>query len=155
MKVEDLFVYVGLIGLFLMMLLTTFNAVGRYLFNAPIPGSYEITELYLMPMIVFLVASSLQRKEGNISVRIVYRTLSKTLQTYIDLLSRIITLVLYGIISVTAGLYAWDGYQRGWVTVGVVEFPVYLSWAILSVGFGTFCLRLMFQISKSEGIPGR
>lgn len=145
-RIENFFVIVGLVGLFLMMLLTTLNAGGRYLFNSPVPGVYETTELYLMPMAIFLVAASLQRDDGNINVDIAYQNFSDRTQTIIDLLSRIATMAIFGIIAWEAAKHAWDGYQRGWVTVGIVDFPIYLSWAIMAIGLTTFCIRLLFQI---------
>jgi TRAP-type C4-dicarboxylate transport system permease small subunit len=37
--------------LFLMMLITAIDVVGRYLFNAPLPGGFEVTELLLAALI--------------------------------------------------------------------------------------------------------
>src|SRR6185369_15121188 len=37
-----------------MMVLTTGDALGRYLLNSPVTGAYEITEKYLMPALIFL-----------------------------------------------------------------------------------------------------
>ena len=40
----------AMVALFVMMCLTTVDAVCRYLLNSPITGAYEITEKYLMLM---------------------------------------------------------------------------------------------------------
>jgi len=46
--------YVGNFALAAMMLLTTADVIGRYFFNAPVLGAYEITE-YLMLIMVFFI----------------------------------------------------------------------------------------------------
>ena len=45
---ELVMVYVSSLSTFVLMLLTTADAGGRYLFNRPITGAYEITCNYLM-----------------------------------------------------------------------------------------------------------
>lgn len=40
-------------GLFAMMVTTVVDVIGRYVFNRPLPASYELTE-YLMGLLVFL-----------------------------------------------------------------------------------------------------
>ena len=51
---ELVMVYVSSLSTFVLMLLTTADAGGRYLFNRPITGAYEITSNYLMIAAVFL-----------------------------------------------------------------------------------------------------
>ncbi len=46
-------VYAGVVATFLMMCLTSGDAVSRYLFNRPVIGAYEITEKYLMVAAIF------------------------------------------------------------------------------------------------------
>ena len=51
---ELVLVYAGVVAAFLMMCLTSADAICRYLLNSPILGAYEITEKYLMVATVFL-----------------------------------------------------------------------------------------------------
>lgn len=145
-KVEDTFVNIGLVGLFVMMVLVSMNAVMRYLFASPVPGAIEITELYLMPMVIFLVAASLQRREGNVNVNLLKKRFRDEFKTLIDLFARGITLIIFFVIANSAGGRMWEAFNRGWKTIGVIEFPVYISWLIMTVGLLTFCIRLTLQI---------
>jgi TRAP-type C4-dicarboxylate transport system permease small subunit len=52
-RLENIFIVLGISSLFLMVCLTTVDTGGRYLFNSPLPGSYEVTEKYLMIFAVF------------------------------------------------------------------------------------------------------
>lgn len=144
--IEDGFVLVGLVGLFVMMVLVAMNAVLRYLFASPLPGAVEITELYLMPLSIFLVAASLQRRGGNVNVDLLKRRFSDRSQTLIDVFARLVTFVIFIQITYSAGGRAWEAYVRGFKTIGVVELPVYLSWLVMTAGLLTFCIRLALQV---------
>lgn len=53
--------------LFVLMMLTTVDVLGRYLFNAPLPGGYEITEL-MMAALVFAAMPVVTRRENHIVI---------------------------------------------------------------------------------------
>lgn len=147
-KVEEAFLYGAMVALFVMMILTTGNAAGRYLYNDPIAGTYELTELYLMPMAIFLTAAHLQKEGGNINVDILYDRLPDTARTVIDLVGRILALVIFGMIAYKAGDEFWIGFVKGRMSVGVIEFPLYLSWLVMAAGLLVLAIRLLLQINS-------
>lgn len=53
--------------LFLLMLLTVVDVLGRYLFNAPLPGGYEMTEI-MMAALVFAALPVVTRREDHIVI---------------------------------------------------------------------------------------
>lgn len=55
------------VTLFAMMLLTTADVCGRYLFNAPILGSVELTQI-MLAMVVFLTFPTVTWREEHIAV---------------------------------------------------------------------------------------
>jgi len=63
---------------FVMMLLTTADAGGRYLFNHPILAAYEITTNYLMVAAVFLAMPYAYRQGANIRVTFLVNRLGRT-----------------------------------------------------------------------------
>lgn len=147
--IENALVNLGLAGMFLMMVLVTANAVGRYLFDQPISGVYEATELFLMVMTIFLVTASLQREEGNINVDILSRRFPPIANTVRQFLTRVATLVIFTTITFLAFDRSIEAYVNDWWTTGVIPFPVYASWAIMVVGLGLFCVRLLLQINDN------
>lgn len=54
----------------IIMLLTSADAIGRYIFNSPIMGAYELTEKYLMVAAIFLGMSYAFR--GGIFIRVTF-----------------------------------------------------------------------------------
>lgn len=145
-RVEQAIANLGLVGLAIMMVVITGNAVARYLFDSPITGTYEIVELYLMPMAIFLTAAYLQRNGGNINVDIVYDRLPDDVQLFIDLIGRVAALVIFTVIAFSAGTEFWSGYVQGLRSVGVISFPIYLSWLVMALGLFALAIRLVFQI---------
>jgi TRAP-type C4-dicarboxylate transport system permease small subunit len=61
--------------LFAMMALTFVDVCGRYLFNAPIPGAFEITQL-LLAVIVFTALPIVTGREEHVSISLVDHVLS-------------------------------------------------------------------------------
>ena len=54
--------YLGSIALFAMMSLTTVDVVGRYFFNKPVLGAFELTEFLVLILIFSFLAPARQRK---------------------------------------------------------------------------------------------
>lgn len=71
------FLPLAVVSVLLMTLLTTFDAAGRYLFNLPIVGAYEITERYLMVMCFYFAISYAYREGANIRITLFLRRLPK------------------------------------------------------------------------------
>ena len=65
--------YAAAFVLFGIMLLTTFDVAGRYLFHAPILGVFEVTE-FMLVCVVFLSLAYTQSLKGHIEVDILVRT---------------------------------------------------------------------------------
>ena len=69
-RCEVVLVGLAVLSAITMMLLTTADAMGRYLFNAPIVGAYELTEKYLMVAMIFFGLSYAFR--GGVFIRVTF-----------------------------------------------------------------------------------
>jgi TRAP-type C4-dicarboxylate transport system permease small subunit len=65
---ERVMLYISTITTFILMLLTTADAGGRYLLNWPITGAYEISTNYLMIVLVFVAMPYCYREGAHIRV---------------------------------------------------------------------------------------
>jgi len=68
-RCELVLFYAAVLSTIAMMLLTSADALGRYLLNSPIPGAYELTEKYLMVAAIFLGLSYAYRR-GGVFIRV-------------------------------------------------------------------------------------
>lgn len=88
-RVENLLTYSAMISTLAMMLLTTADAAGRYLFNFPILWAYEFTEDYLLVATVFLGTSCAYREGGFIRVTFFTERLSSKVNAVLVVLAQI------------------------------------------------------------------
>jgi TRAP-type C4-dicarboxylate transport system permease small subunit len=130
---------------FLLMLLISADAAGRYLFNAPVKGAYEITELYLMIAIVLFGLGTTQRTAGHVRITLLSESFPAPLRRWLEVGFLAISLAVFGVATVAASQLALDHLLAG-RTQGTLGLPVGPSWLILVVGLAAFCLRLVAQL---------
>jgi len=137
------FFYVGLAFLAGMMLLTTADVIGRYFFNSPILGSFEITE-YLM---VILMATSLAYcgiVKGHVEIELVTDRLPKKVQIILGCITSFLGVVLFAFITWQSFLYIGD-MAASKVATTVLNIPAWPFVIILAIGVTIFCLVLILR----------
>lgn len=75
--------------LFLMMLVTTVDVAGRYVFNAPLPGGFELTEMMLAALIYCGLPLVSQRRE-HIVVDTFDSLMSRGVKRFLDMAAEVI-----------------------------------------------------------------
>jgi TRAP-type transport system small permease protein len=143
--------YVGNVAIAGMMLLTSADVTGRYFFNRPVLGAYEITE-YLMLIMVFSFLALAQRDKVHISVDIVFNRLPARLQAVLDRLDHALCLVMMVIVAWMGVYHVLDLKKTGEVST-LLKIPDYpfaiflvLGCVVMSIEF----LRDVFAPSKAE-----
>ena len=71
---EDVLGWIMGLTLFCMMCLTFVDVTGRYLFNAPVPAAFEITQL-MLAIVVFSGLPVITKRESHVSISLVEQTL--------------------------------------------------------------------------------
>ena len=87
----------GAMVLALMMLMTFLDVVGRYVFNSPIVGTVDMTELY-MGLIVYLGIGYTTHRRAHISVDLLTGRLGARARLWFDLLAQVISGILVALI---------------------------------------------------------
>lgn len=130
----------------IMIFLIAADAVGRYAFNHPIPGTLEITEL-MMVFIVFLAFAYVESKNGHVRVDLVISRLPRKVQPYIDCLDTVISLGIMAIIAWQSVLYSLELRQSGNVSAywGMPISPFLL---VMAFGCLLFCFQLILKILR-------
>lgn len=133
---------VAMAVLCLMMVLTTIDVMGRYLFDKPVQGTFELTEI-MLATIVFCSLAFCQFSKGHISVDIVVSRFSKKSQKTIEMLNYIVTLVVLGLI-------AWMSFQNGMMLKNTMDvtmilgIPIYPFVLLVSLG----ALGMVFEVLR-------
>lgn len=138
--------YAAAFVLFGMMLLTTFDVVGRYLFHAPILGVFEITE-FMLVCVVFLSLAYTQYLKGHIEVDILVDRFSKRGRD-------IIGIVNYGLSFLLLLLITWKSLERGFEVLdnkecsGTLNIPVFPFVFVVALGCAAMCFELLRDLSR-------
>ena len=148
-RISSLLAYVGAFSLFGMMCLTTVDVAGRYLFNAPITGVFELTE-FMVLILIFSFLAYTQYSKGHVSVDLLVSIFPKKIQIYIALFNHSLCLALMGLIT-------YMGFRRA---LELVEFqeaspnlsvPIYPFVFFLVLGCVVMCIEYVRDLLRIFG----
>jgi TRAP-type C4-dicarboxylate transport system permease small subunit len=143
---------VAAVATFGMMLLTTADAAGRYLFNRPILIAYELTTNYLMIAAIFLAMPYAYRQGANIRVTFLVERLGRPTRMVIDHVVQVISILYSAVLVVATFQQARHVMRTGttFVTIEIALWPAYLL-----VPIGLFLTALMMLLDLPEVRKGR
>ena len=137
---------------FSMMLITTADASGRYLFNRPILAAYELTTNYLMIAAVFLAMPYAYRQGANIRVTFLVERLGPAARLVVNHVVQLIS-VLYCALLVLATFQQARHMMSTNTTFVTLDFPLWP--AHLAVCLGLLVTTLMLLLDLFEVRKGR
>ena len=135
---------VGVMGM------TVVSVVGRYLFNAPVPGDYEITELAI-GIAVFAFFPYCHITNANIVVELFTGRMPERFRAALDAAHNLTFAVVAGLITWRLFIGAMHKFDDGETTVflGIPVHWAYFS-ALLGAGLLTMvCVLLLFRHLKA------
>ena len=143
---------VAAVATFSMMLLTTADASGRYLFNRPILAAYELTTNYLMIAGVFLAMPYAYRQGANIRVTFLVERLGRRARLVVDHVVQVVS-ILYCAALVVATFQQARHVLRTGTTFVTMELPLWPAHLVVSIGL--FVTTLMMLLDLREVRRGR
>lgn len=153
LKISGLFSYVfariGCLALFMMMCLTVVDVFGRFVFNSPILGSFEITQ-YLIVVMVFSFIGYAQSSRWHVNVDILVNSFPKKAQSLIDLFNFTVGLVLLFLIT-------WMGFEKALESLATgdkpmnLPIPQYPFVFFMALGCGVMCIEFFRDILRIFG----
>jgi TRAP-type C4-dicarboxylate transport system permease small subunit len=144
---ERALTFVAVVATFAMMLLTTADALGRYVFNRPILVAYELTTNYLVVAAVFLAMPYAYREGANIRVTFLVERLGRPVRQVIDHLVQLASmaycaLLVYATIQQTL-------YVRSTGTLfTTVEIPLWPGHAVVAIGLFLATLMMFLDLGR-------
>jgi TRAP-type C4-dicarboxylate transport system permease small subunit len=146
-KASHLLAYIGDVSLFAMMCLTVVDVVGRYVFNKPVLGAFEITE-FLMLIIIASYLAFAQAGKSHITVDILVSRFSQKAQAVIGRINHIISFFMISgiaVMCIVKGLELKDVSEAS----QLLKVPNYPFAFFLVLGFAVLCLEYVLDIIKS------
>jgi TRAP-type transport system small permease protein len=145
---ERVMLYLSTLSTFALMLLTTADAGGRYLFNRPITGAYEVSTNYLMIAAIFLALSFGYRQGAYIRVTFLVDRLPARVKLVVNHFVQVFSL-LYGIMLVIATYKQALRTFEMHTTLSSLDFiPVGPAYVIVPVGLFFMSLAMLLDLSK-------
>lgn len=133
--------YVAGMVLIAMMLLTTADVAGRYLFNMPILGVFELTE-YMMVCLVFCSLAYTQSKKAHVAVDILATLIPPQGRRAVDIINYLLSFFVLALIT-------WKSIERGFEVMATKEFsailqiPVYPFMFLVALGSAALCIEYL------------
>ncbi len=145
---------VGAVGLTVMMFLVVLDVSSRFLFDAPILGSYEIVE-YLMAVFIFFAFGSAQFHKSHINVSLAVNHLPPRARAVVDTVTNLVMLAMFILMVWGAWLQTLDGWSSG-VTSSVLLIPKWPFELVATIGLAVLALAVVVDVLESASrIGGR
>lgn len=136
--------YLGAIALFIMMMLTTVDVIGRYLFNTPITGAFEVTE-FLVLILIFSFLCNAQSHKDHVSVDLLFQRFPKKIRHITNIFNHIACLGLTILIVWMSFMKALELKEFGEASPNLV-IPTYPFVFFLVVGCSVLGLEYLRDI---------
>jgi TRAP-type C4-dicarboxylate transport system permease small subunit len=140
--------YLGALVLLIMMFLTTADVAGRYLFNKPILGTIELTEIFVLIMIFSFLAHT-QAHKGHISVDLLVSRFSRRTRLIIELGVTSICLILMGLIVWMSGITAQELKASGQASNNL-HIPKYPFALFVVLGCSVMCIEYVRDLLSPQ-----
>ena len=141
---ENIFLYIGVAMLLAMMFLGAADVIGRYLFNNPIKGAMEGSQL-LMAGVALLCWGYTQATKSHISIDLFIMRYPARLQAIIGIASLILTIAVFGLITWQSMLLAIEAYEQHRM-LDNIPFPLFPFKLMVPIGAFILCIESIIQL---------
>jgi TRAP-type C4-dicarboxylate transport system permease small subunit len=147
LRCEAVLLAIGTLSMFVMMCLTSADALSRYAFNRPILGAYEITEKFLMVAAIFLGLSYAYR--GGVFIRVTFLVdrmapAAKLLTSY---LAHLLSLLFCAFVTYATAQQAIRALADD-TTLSALPIPVAPAYCIVPIGFLMLSIVMLTDLSR-------
>lgn len=142
---QTLAVIAGL-SLVLMLVHVALDVGGKYLFNAPLPGTAEVVASYYMIAVVFLPLAYIEVHNRPILVELFYDRFGPHLQAGCDVIATLCSIAFYFFLAKESWVIALKSMEIREIVEGTWKVVVWPSRFIIPVGLAIACLALLLRL---------
>ncbi|MVW72364.1 TRAP transporter small permease [Bordetella sp. 15P40C-2] len=147
-RVIEVTTLAGGIAVVLMMIHITADIVLRFFSSAP-PGTISIVSYYYMLIVTFISLAFAERRNAHIAVDIVYDHLPRALQACCRVVSRLLCIAIFGLMTVKSWDIAMEKLRIGSRFIQgssvIITWPGYF---LLPLGLGLLCLTYVMKLLR-------
>lgn len=146
----------GVSSLFCMVLIFS-DVGGRYLFNTPISGTLEVSQL-LLTVMIFGSITYLELRQSHIKITLLYSRYPPKIQRVFDILSQGLQTVLFAFFANQTFFYFYFSWAMDEISAGSIALPLWIPKFVIFLGcflfflhsFGDFTLKLAGRGERGE-----
>ncbi|MEZ5649985.1 MAG: TRAP transporter small permease subunit [Burkholderiaceae bacterium] len=124
------------------MVTVSLDAIFRYTLNQPLEFNYDLVQMYLLPAVMLLPVGFMMRRGGHISVDLFAMSMPARARQLTLGFALLAAAPVFGLMSMRIGFLAFESWQAGLATTGVINWPIWASQAIFCIAMGGLALRL-------------
>ena len=143
-KIEHYLTYAATALIIGIMVYVCAEVVMRYVFNSPLPGHLEGSELFV-PIIVFLAISYTQSQNGHVGMTLVVESLSPPVRRYVDISTLLLSVLTCAVLSYFSYKFAYNEWVIDDVTMTPPYWRIWPSAAAVPLGYMLIAMRLYLQ----------
>lgn len=141
------------ISIFAMLVLVVANVIGRYTFNAPITGAFEITESLLV-VIIMLGLALTQYHDGHIRVTILTRRMPHQWARLAKIGTLLLGAVFFAWCAYASWKFAYESYSFNEQEWGTITFPLYPFKFVVFLGVVLLAVQFLLDtINEIARLP--
>ena len=140
-----------MVALFVTLMIVT-DVFLRFVFNHPLPASWEISEI-CMPFIVFFPFAHTLRIDGHVRVSLVKDRVPEKVRLGFDLFAQIVSFLICAILTYYSWGRFWESFKMDEEILAAIRLPWWVGKGAMPIGFGMFAIRYLLQILF--GLKGR
>jgi TRAP-type C4-dicarboxylate transport system permease small subunit len=152
-SIENIFTFLAMASAFIMVCLTAVDALGRYFFNQPLSGAYEITEKYLMIFSVYFALAYAYRQGANIRITFLFSRLPSQAKRVINYFVQIFSILFIVFLFASATRMNLGRLNDVVDLTKKLSLPIWPSYLIISIGLlfmGLLVFLDLRQVKKGK-----
>ncbi|RZL87753.1 MAG: TRAP transporter small permease [Variovorax sp.] len=132
-RIERAAVNLAAVLLFCLMLLTFVDVAGRNLFNRPLTGASELTEI-LLALVIFLMLPQVARRNEHIVIDLIDQICSPTVRRVLDVFACVLAFIMFSLIAWQSWILANRaiGYGDSTAALGIPVGPILYGLAVMA-----------------------
>lgn len=146
-KCEKALTYLSLWTIFIMMVIITCDATGRYFFKKSIMGVYEVTEGYLVVMAVFMAAGYTYRNGGCIRVKLFIDRMPDRIRIPFNYFVQVLSILFCLSLLTASAIRAFQAIGSGAI-LGNIPLPSWPGYMVVPIGLFFMLLPMSFDLAK-------
>lgn len=117
----------------------------RFVFNHPLPASWEVSEI-CMPMIVFFAFAYTLRIDGHVRVSLVKDRVPRRVRLGFDLFAQTISFLTCAILTYYSWIRFWESFKMNEEILAAIRLPWWVGKGAMPIGFGLFAVGYLLQM---------